>query len=130
MNELYNAEGYRDPVPYQAVYKKEKAWKPLVYIASPYSGDVEANREAAVRYCRFAYETGAIPVAPHLLFPLFLSEETEREEALFMDMVVLGRCEQLWVFGSRITAGMGAEIEKAVKKKMRIRYFTEDCREV
>lgn len=49
---------------------------------------------------------------------------------MFMDMVFLGRCEQLWVFGSNISKGMAAEIEKAKQKKMKIRYFTEDCMEV
>ena len=48
---------------------------------------------------------------------------------MFMDIVFLGRCEQLWVFGSTISKGMAAEIEKAKQKKMVIRYFTEDCKE-
>ena len=59
-----------------------------------------------------------------------MSEKTERDLAMFMDMVFLGRCEQLWVFGSNISKGMAAEIEKAKQKKMKIRYFMEDCMEV
>lgn len=46
-----------------------------------------------------------------------------------MDMVLLGRCEEVWVFGSHISDGMAAEIEKAKRKQIRIRYFTEDCKE-
>lgn len=42
----YNSEGYVDPTAYAAVRSIEKEarkWRPLVYICSPYSGDVEGN---------------------------------------------------------------------------------------
>ncbi|WP_456299360.1 DUF7768 domain-containing protein [Mobilitalea sibirica] len=35
-----------------------------------------------------------------------------------------------WVFGGRISEGMAAEILRAKRKRMRIRYFTEDFKEV
>lgn len=70
-----------------------------------------------------------IPIAPHLLFPQFLSEETERELAIFMDLVLLGKCEQIWVFGGEVSDGMRREIGKAKQKNMTIRYFTEDMEE-
>lgn len=129
----FNSEGYFDPTPYEALSKIEKesrVWKPLVYVASPFSGDEARNEEKAVRYCRFAVDSGAIPLAPHLFLPRFMSEANERDEAMFMNMVFLGRCEQLWVFGDRITDGMAAEIAKAKKRRMPIRYFTDDCVEV
>lgn len=47
-----------------------------------------------------------------------------------MGMVLLGKCDQIWVFGRTISAGMAAEIEKAEKKKIPIRYFTEELEEV
>lgn len=59
----------------------------------------------------------------------FLSEETERELALFMGMVLLGKCEEVWVFGERVTDGMAAEIAKAEKRKMKVRYFTDGMEE-
>lgn len=46
-----------------------------------------------------------------------------------MDMVLLGRCEQIWVFGNQISNGMAAEIEKAKQNNMKIRYFTDDLKE-
>ena len=100
----FNSEGYYDPTPHEALsnMKKEaRPWKPLVYVASPFAGDVERNVMNARRYCRFAVENGAIPLAPHLLLPQFMSEKTEREKAMFMNLVFLGKCEQLWVFGER-----------------------------
>ena len=127
-----NSEGYYDPVPHEAlsnIEKEERPWKPLVYVASPFAGDEAQNTENAIRYCRFAVDSGAIPLAPHIFLPRFMSEATERDKAMFMNMVFLGKCEQLWVFGDRITDGMAAEIAKAEKRQMLIRYFTDDCKE-
>lgn len=129
----YNSEGYPDPTAHDAVMHMEKElkqWRPLVYICSPYSGDMKVNTEKARYYSRFAVDQGAIPLAAHLLLPEFMSEKNERDLALFMDMVLMGRCEEVWVFGSDITSGMAAEIAKAKKKNMTIRYFTEDCKEI
>lgn len=72
----------------------QKKYRPLVYICSKYSGDVSGNTEAAKRYSRFAVDQGTIPLAPHLLLPLYMNEETERELALFMDMVFPGKVEK------------------------------------
>ncbi len=137
----YNSEGYYDPTTYEAlsaVGKLEKeamaakrAYRPLVYICSPFSGDTDGNTQRARRYCRFAVRNGCIPLAPHLLFPQFMDDTkpAERNLALFMDIVLLGKCDQLWVFGKEISAGMAAEIGKAEKKNMTIRYFTEELKE-
>ena len=83
------------------------------------------DTEKAIKHCRFAVDNNAIPLAPHLLFPQFMDEEKERDLAMFMDMVLIGRCEQLWVFGDTITAGMQTEINKANKKCIKIRRFTD-----
>ena len=131
----FNSEGYYDPTTYEALTNIEKeeralrAFRPIVYICSPYAGEVAANVENARRYSRFAGDAGYMPIAPHLLFPQFLSEETERELAIFMDLVLLGKCEQLWVFGGEVSDGMRREIGKAKQKNMTIRYFTEDMEE-
>lgn len=130
----FNSEGYYDPTTYEALSKverEEKAarYRPLVYICSQFSGDISGNIERAKKYSRYAVDSKAIPIAPHLLFPQFMSDDAERELALFMDMVLLGKCEELWVFGEQVTEGMSAEIAKAKRKNMKIRYFTEDCEE-
>lgn len=136
----FNSEGYYDPVVYEALTKMEReqyaaaravsAYRPLVYICSPYAGDVETNAENARKYSKFAVEMMAIPFAPHLLMPQYMDEGTERELALRMGIIFLSKCEQLWVFGERISEGMAYEIRKATNMGKRIRYFTTDCREV
>ena len=35
-----------------------------------------------------------------------------------MDLVLLGKCEQLWVFGGEVSDGMRREIGKAKQKNM------------
>lgn len=101
------------------------AYRPLVNICSPLSGDVTGNTEKARKYCRFALERGQIPLAPHLLFPQFMDDEDpeERKLAMFMDIVLLGKCDELWVFGDRVTPGMQEEIRAARRRGQKIRYF-------
>lgn len=140
MDELkFNGDGYYDPTTYEALskiakeeYEARKAanYRPLVYVCSPYSGDVEKNTARARAFCRFAVVKRAIPVAPHLLFPQFMSEEKERNLALFMGIILLGKCEEVWVFGDHISEGMAGEIERAQKMRKKIRYFTEELQEV
>ena len=135
----YNSEGYYDPTVYEAlsnIEKEEKAarriYRPLVYICSPYAGNVEQNVNMARVYSRFAVKNTCIPLAPHLLYPQFMDDGSpaERELALFMGLVLLTKCEQVCVFGGVISAGMAAEIAKAEKKKIPVRYFTEELEEV
>ena len=131
----YNSEGYYDPTAYEAltaVEKGAKVFRPLVYICSPYSGDVEGNIKSARRYSRFAVEMGYIPFTPHLLYPQFLDDDnpTERSLGLFFGNVLMSKCAEVWVFGDYISFGMKAEIERARRKKYTIRYFSGDCEEV
>lgn len=134
----YNIEGYYDPTAYEAMAAVEKeertlrAFRPIVYICSPYAGEVEKNVKAAQDYSRFAVEEGYIPIAPHLLFPQFLNDADpkERQLGLFFGNAVMSKCSEVWVFGNEISNGMQAEIKRAKWKNYRLRYFTEDCQEV
>lgn len=133
-----NAERYYDPTAYEAlsaIEKEEKAlraFRPIVYICSPYAGDVEKNVKAAQRYSRFAVDKGYIPIAPHLLFPQFLNDRNpkERQLGLFFGNALMSKCSEVWVFGNRISEGTQSEIKRARWKNYRLRYFTETCEEV
>ena len=143
----YNSEGYRDPTVHEAITNMEKerkaknltslkqrypSFRPLVYVCSPYAGNIKANVRNARRYCRFATDQQTIPIAPHLLFPQFLNDNDpeQRELGLFMGNVLLSKCAEIWVFGDFISKGMAAEIDKAEDKHLKIRYFTSACKEV
>lgn len=104
--------------------------RPLIFICSPYRGDVEANTQKARSYCRFAIRRGGrtsapcIPFAPHLLFTQFLDDSMarEREEGMAMGLSMLALCDELWAFGSP-TAGMAAEIAEAERLNIPVRRF-------
>lgn len=134
----YNSEGYYDPTAYDAMMAIEqeqsslRAFRPIIYICSPYAGDIAANVAAARRYSRFAIDKGYIPIAPHLLFPQFLNDADpkERELGLFFGNALMSKCSEVWVFGKRISVGMEAEIKRAKWKNYCLRYFTENLEEV
>ena len=87
----------------------------LIYVASPYAGDVEKNVDYAKQACRTVMESGNAFFAPHLLYPAILDDMVpeERQLGIEMGLTMLSRCDELWAFGSRISAGMQAEIEEA-----------------
>jgi len=57
-----------------------------------------------------------------------MEEESECELVMFMDIAILSKCRELWVFGKQ-TAGMLSEIAYAERKQMTIKYFNEECKE-
>ncbi|NCC91134.1 MAG: hypothetical protein EOM01_12390 [Spirochaetia bacterium] len=138
--DFLNSSGYPDPTPYEAIRaieaeekKAARAFRPIVYICSPYAGDIEKNVDRARLYSRFALNAGCIPLAVHLLFPQFMNDEipSERELALRLGNVLMSKCAQVWVFaGHGISSGMAGEIEHAQNKGYRLRYFDAECREV
>ena len=90
----------------------------LVYIASPYAGDIEANVAFAKACCRYAMEQGCTPVAPHLLYPQMLEDSVpaEREAGIRMGLRVLEVCDQMWLCGSRLSASMRSELTAAEQR--------------
>lgn len=134
----FNSEGYYDPTTYEALSSIEneerslRTFMPIVYICSPYAGDVETNVQKARLYCRFAVDKGYIPIAPHLLFTQFLNDDNpkERQLGIFFGNAVMSKCSEVWVFGEHISNGMEAEIKRAKRKNYRLRYFNEDSEEV
>jgi hypothetical protein len=133
----FNSEKYSDPTAYEALRKieaeeKKQPFRPIVYICSPFAGDIESNILRAQGYCRFAVTRDTIPFAPHLLFPQFLDDDdkVQRERGLFFGIVFLCKCHEIWVFGRKVSKGMAVEIEKAKRRGIPIRYFNDRCEEV
>ncbi len=103
----------------------------VIFICSPYRGEVETNIENARRYCRLAFTRGGIPFAPHLLYTQFLddSQAIERDAGIAMGVTMMDRCDEVWVFG-KPTIGMKLEICAAEKMGKPVRYFDEKGAEV
>ena len=134
-----NAEGYLDLTAYNALLSADQkrkplrqARRPLVFICSPFAGDVAANTANAIRYCQFAVRQNMAPFAPHLLYPQFLDDRdpTQRELGISLGLAWLRKCDVVWVFGNRITDGMKREIRSAVKHGMRIKHFNNNLEEI
>lgn len=130
-----NARGYADPTSYRVLKKLQQAesmLRPLTYMCSPYSGDVQANTALARQFCGFAISAGQIPLAPHLLFPQFMDDHDpdERELAMSFNRVLLSRCDAVWVYTGQVSKGMRAEIEWARQLELPVRYFDVDFQEV
>ena len=101
---------------------------PVIYVCSPFAGDMKVNAAKAEIYCRYVWNQGGIPLAPHLLFPRFMddTDQEERTAGLEMARKLLALCAEVWVFGDRISTGMAAEIAEASAKGIPI-YKVDDA---
>ena len=107
----------------------------MVYICSPYTGDIEENTKRAIRYCRFAIDNGYMPVASHLLYPQMLDDNNpdERKLGIIFGIKLLEKCREVWVFknpGKELSLGMHKEVDAAKNRRIPIRYFTADMIEI
>ena len=84
--------------------QRKARFRPIVYVCSPFAGDIERNIANARRYCRFAVDSGSIPLAPHLLFPQFMDDSNEHDHglAMFMNMALMSKRAEVWVFGEHM----------------------------
>lgn len=131
----HNTEGYPDPTAFKALKNLQRAehgYRPLVYICSRYSGNVENNMDLGQALCAHAVSWHKIPLAPHLHFPQFMddTDASDHELAMFMGRVLLSSCEAIWVYTASVSAGMRAEIEWAHHLELPITYFDADFQEV
>ena len=99
----------------------------LIYVASPYAGDIEKNTEFAKSACRHVMNEGHAFFAPHLLYPAILDEHQPEQRQLGLDMgiAMLSRCDELWCYGDHISLGMHLEIEEAGRLGIPVRRVTE-----
>ena len=88
-----------------------------IYICSPLRGNTKQNIKDAKKYCRYVIKKGFMPIAPHIYFTQILDDniEEERNLGIKMGIELLKLCDELWVFGDKITAGMNKEISYCKK---------------
>lgn len=91
----------------------------LIYICSPYRGEVKRNKEYARKLTRVAIDNGFVPVTVHLYLTEVLNDgdTEERKRGLAAGMTILEKCKYILV-GDKygISEGMKAEITLAAVK--------------
>ena len=95
----------------------------MIYICSPYAGNTEENTAFARQACGYTIRQGAVPLAPHLLYPQILNDSVpeEREIGIRLGLDILERCEELWICGDRMSAGMKRETAYAKARGIPVR---------
>lgn len=103
--------------------------RPVIFVCSPLRGDTELNIDRALRYSRFVFVKGGIPLAPHTIFTRFLDDEIpeERKAGMEMGLRLMRNCDELWAFGKKITKGMAQEIEWAKRLGLPVIRFDTKC---
>lgn len=116
---------------YDKIVPKVKIPSKRVYICSPLKGNINRNVFNARMYCRFAFDKGYVPIAPHIYYPQFLDESSAKERAagIRYGLELMWQASEVWVFGEYISEGMQAEIDLAKDLKIPIKYFYSDMEE-
>lgn len=97
-----------------------------VYICSPLGGDVKGNLNKAVTYAKYALACGTTPLVPHF-YALCLNDNNpkEREIGLTAGLNLLFFCDEMWIFGDKITKGMQDEINFCKNLNIQINSVSE-----
>ena len=95
----------------------------LIYVASPYRGDIKNNIEYAKECCNFVSNQGYNFFCPHLMYTQVLNDDITEERELGINLAkeMLLKCDSIWVFGTNITEGMFFEMEHAKNNNIPIK---------
>jgi hypothetical protein len=92
----------------------------VIYVCHPYSDDPVGNVESIKRWCQWITMQGAVPLAPQLFIPQYVSEQHQRDVAMAHCLALIGHCDEMYVFypkndwyDFRCSPGQQAEIERA-----------------
>lgn len=85
--------------------------KKKVYICAPLGGNVQENLKRARRFARYALQSGVAPVVSHF-YALCLddADPKEREIGMSAGLSLLWFCDEMWIFGDEVSAGMKEEM--------------------
>lgn len=95
-----------------------------VYICAPLGGDVEGNLCNAKKFAKYALLCGTAPVVSHF-YAECLDDRIpgEREIGMAAGLNLLWFCDEIWIFGDKLTAGMKQEVEISEGLNIRQRWF-------
>lgn len=93
-----------------------------VYVCHPFSDDPAGNVERVRQVSRNLVVEGVLPVAPQLYLPQVVDEAPHRERALTLCLELLDTCDEVRVFGGRITPGMERELQHASRRGIPVHF--------
>ncbi len=96
---------------------------PVVIVESPFAGDMERNRQYAIRACVDCMNRGEVPYASHLFFPQFLDElaPAQREMGLTAGYAMWKAANKVVLYCDLgKSGGMLRAIDRAVFEKLPI----------
>ena len=99
-----------------------------IYVCSRFVGNIEKSIQKTKKYCENVVKAcGAIPIAPHIYFTLFLDDVIPEERAFgtLAGLQLLSECDELWYFGDSISKGMVTEIIAAKEQSIPVRYVSD-----
>ncbi len=100
----------------------ERSRRRRVYVCHPFADDPAGNIERVRHISLGLVALGEMPVAPHLYLPQLFDEAVERDRALECCLELVDTCDEVRVFGRRITPGMALEIDHAKARKIPVRF--------
>ncbi len=83
-----------------------------VFVCVPFAPS-EAGLEKMRACCAREVELGNVPFAPQLFFAQFLDDEPDGKESILLGLEILGRLDELHVYGGRSSKRMQQEIAYA-----------------
>ena len=114
----------------KALSAQARKWlrmKKKIYVCAPFGEDVETEFENSVRYYDFTLKSDCVPVGPHALAKMIGDRNTvDIKQMRQAGMSLLWFCDEMWVFGDRITEGMQAEILFCKNMKIKTRKIKEN----
>ena len=96
----------------------------VIYLAHPVSGDVENNLISAKRWIKYLEETETgIAIVASWITECEIWDDSDpqhREAGLLRDLAVLARCDELWLVGDQVSAGMQREWNHATTHGLKV----------
>lgn len=123
----YHLEPFRERTP-----ERSQDGPKLVYICAPLRGDVIGNIEFARQKAQEVFQSGDIPVCPHIILPTNTDPacSVQDEAAQEMGLRLVESCQRVNVYGSTITEEMQAEISHAREREIPVIYDPELLRRI
>ena len=99
----------------------------LVYIAHAYGLAPEVNGKRVIAWIRWAaIHMKVLPICPWYATVLALEDKNieERKMGILINEVIISRCDELWLCGEFVTAGMQLERQYAREHGIKTLNFT------